>query len=123
MPSLCHLLVWYMMPELYLSLLPYPLLPFWLLYIFFYVLVLFFSALPLLFFPLWFSKGRSAPAQPGTRKIVTKAQVGFSPAVIFFHYALILCSRNRYHFKFKHPARFLTPQIQQKSGSSFLSAL
>lgn len=81
-PSLCHLLVCHLTHELYLALLPTPLLPFWLLSVFFYAIVLFFfPALPPLFFPLWFSKGRSAPAQPSKRNIVTKAQVGFFPAV------------------------------------------
>lgn len=81
MPSLCHLLVWHMMPELSLALLPSSLLPCWLLSVFFHVLVLFFPpGLPPLFFALWFFKGRSAP---GTPKVITKAQVGFSPAVHF----------------------------------------
>lgn len=67
-PSPCHL------PELYLPLLPSPLLPFWLLSVFFYVLVLFYRLLSL----SCFSEGRSVPARPGTRKIITKAKVGFS---------------------------------------------
>lgn len=80
-PSLCHLLVWHMMPELCPALLPSPLLPCWFLSVFFHVFVLFFPpTLPPLFFALWLSKGRSAS---GTPKIITKAQVGFSLAVHF----------------------------------------
>lgn len=50
-------------------------------FMFFYFFISFFPALPLLFFPLWLSKGRAAPAQPGKHGLITKAQVGSSPAI------------------------------------------
>lgn len=68
---------WHVMPQLYLPLPPSLLLPFWLFYFFLLRSCAFFFFLLCLSFLLWFSKGRSAPAQPGKLKIITKAQVGF----------------------------------------------